>query len=441
MVNYSRKINMWIFLLIFLIGATSRYDLTLMARVPLSEVIAFLAIPFLLAGVNVKPLYKRLKPIVGIFLLWAFAIALSDVINGFVFERFIRAFARPVWCFLWMLFFIGVISRDFKALMLYPFGTMFAAFQNYFFPQDWTIDRIEAGGYHTVAYGLSPIVTSICLVLALYLYRINRLMAVAMFLVNAIVLTLAESPRNFVALALLNAAIIAYIWWTRREGGRIYQLTMKRVMVLGCLGFVACWGLYESYAYAAAEGLLGEMQRDKFIAQSRTIYGDSFIGLIIGGRTVVFGAILGIIDHPLWGTGSWTAWQMSNYYYSAVSMVGTSASDLQRFASAGMAPGVGHSIFFAGWLENGLLAALALLAIAYFVFKEFLAVIQNDSRLAPLLIYFGTVFFWAFFFSPFGVSHRLIIGLFLAFYILQFHKLKNVADRPDMILRETRLKR
>ena len=72
-------------------------------------------------------------------------------------------------------------------------------------------------------------------------------------------------------------------------------------------------------------------------------------------------------------------------------------------------------------MENGLLAGLVMLAIGWFVLKEFLLVIQRDSRVAPLLIFFATAFFWAFLFSPFGVRDRLIVGLFFAFFVLKFH--------------------
>ena len=52
---------------------------------------------------------------------------------------------------------------------------------------------------------------------------------------------------------------------------------------------------------------MGEMQREKLLVQSQTTFGNSPIGLVLGGRTAMFGAILAIFDSPWFGHGSWVA--------------------------------------------------------------------------------------------------------------------------------------
>lgn len=421
----------WLFPLLLLIGLTQYYDLPLGVRIPLAEVIAFASLPFVLRGVPVGRFRSRLIVVFLLFLTWVVAIFISDLVNGFIFERFIRAVAKPIWCVCWFLFFLGVLYKDFRALLLYPLGLVFASVQNYFLPQGWTADRIEAGGYTQVAYGLTPVITTCCLLLAVWLYKKSRVLSASLFMINGVALMVLGSPRSAAAMLILNGLIVLYIAWMKRGGKRVFRLTPGRVFVFGLIFMVLSFALYEAYVASAETGWLGEEQQMKLLDQSDTVFGDSFLGLILDGRTSVFGAILAIIDQPIFGYGSWTGWLMSDYFYEAMAMVGTNAREMQQLALSGQMPGVGHSILFQAWMENGILAGLVMLVAGYYVLREFLLLIQRDSRVAPLLIFFATAFFWAFLFSPFGVRDRLVLGLFFAFYVMKFHDVQFESRREE----------
>lgn len=408
--------------LVFCVGALSKFDVTILARVPLSELLAFGSIPVLLNGGRLAQISKHLAPVVCVLLIWSLGIILSDVLNEFIFERFIRGLMKPIFCGFWMLFFIGVILRDFRVLIFYPLGQVLANVQNYLAPRAFTEDYMQSGGYEAIAYGVSPIVVSLCLAFAVGMYRKGRLWAVAAFLANAAALLLIGAPRSSAAIMIINAGIIFYIWWTRSKGKRSFRLTKGRLFTFGTLGMVGALSIYYAYVYAAGQGWLGELQYAKLVDQQNTIFGSSPLGLILGGRTYVFAAILAIIDRPFLGYGSWTGWMMSDYYFEAVSLVGTNAADLQRLTTAGGGGLAGHSILFQGWLENGMLSAIAMCVIAYWMMREFLFLIQRDNRLTPWVVVLATSFAWAFLFSPFGVGARLVIGLFLAFHVLRFNE-------------------
>ena len=81
--------------LVFCVGALIKFDVTLIARVPLGELLAFSSIPFLLSGGGLGRIQHRLAPVLGVLALWSLGIILSDFINGFIFERFVRAFMKP----------------------------------------------------------------------------------------------------------------------------------------------------------------------------------------------------------------------------------------------------------------------------------------------------------------------------------------------------------
>ena len=408
--------------LVFCVGALTQFDVTLIARVPLAEVLAFGSTPFLLRGVGFGRISHRLAPVVWVLLIWSVGIVLSDLVNGFIFERFIRAFMKPLFCGCWMLFFIGVLMRDFRAIMLFPIGKILAAIQNYLAPRSFSEGYMAAGGYEAISYGVLPIVSAIILALAVLLYRKSRLWAVVAFLGSATILLVIGAPRSAAAMAMLNAAIIFYIWWTRSAGRRSFHLSKSRLFVMGILGSVTLLSIYYAYIFAAGAGWLGELQYAKLQSQQNTIFGTNPIGLILGGRTYVFAAILGIIDQPLLGHGSWTGFLMSDYYFEAVSLVGTDAREIQRLSETGWGGLAGHSLLFQGWLENGILTAISLCIIAYWTASQFLQLIAHDNRITPFVVFTTTGFFWAFLFSPFGVETRIAIGLFLAFHVLHFHR-------------------
>lgn len=420
--NVNKPYNLCLYLLVFTVGATRFFDLTLVGRVPLSEIIAFGAIPFLMSGVPWSRFSQRMRTVLILLGLWILGVIVSDFVNTFEMSRFVRGIAKPVWCFLWLLFFVGVIHRDFRALLWYPAGVVVASLQNYFFPQSWTIDRIEAGGYGAVAYGITPMLTATALFLSVLVYRKSRLVAVLIMLLTGVGLLAVEAPRSAAALYFLNALILLYIAWTKRQGVKVIRLTLPKLATLGVFALLGAWLIFEAYVFSAYQGWLGEFQRGKIILQSQTIFGDSLLGLILGGRTAVFGAILAILDQPLLGYGSGSGLMLTEYFYDAVAFVGTDSYMLAKLAAMGWNAAPGHSIFFGAWMENGILAAVAIGGIGLLVLHEFLAVIQRDSRVAPLLVVLATSFFWAFLFSPFGTVHRLAIGLFMAFYVMAFHR-------------------
>lgn len=416
--KYSRPLC----LLVFCVGALSQFDVNLIARVPLGEVLAFSSIPILLFHGNYfQQIAHRLNPVLLVLGIWVLGIVLSDVLNQFIFPHFIRAFMKPLFCFLWMLFFIGVLMRDYRVIIFYPFGTVLAALQNYVAPRAFNAEYLQAGGYEAVAYGVVPILGSVCLSLAVLLYAKGRLYAMFAFIFSAVILIIVGAPRSSAAITLINAGIVFYVWWTRPEKGRIYRLTLGRFILFFCMACVAMLSIYYAYVFAAGAGWLGELQYQKLVSQQNTILGTNPLGLILGGRTYVFAAILAIMDQPLIGFGSWTGIFMSDYYYEAVSIVGTDARDLQMLTLSGNVGMAGHSVLFQGWLENGILAAIALCVIAYWVLREFILLLQHDNRLTPWVVALTTAFFWGFFFSPFGVGSRVTIGLFLAFHALKFH--------------------
>ena len=414
MKNLDYKWAFWI----ILVFSTTKFDLPFAIRLPLSEVLAFGSIPFLVSGVNLDPFMPRLKIIIGVLLFWFFGSIISDFVNANYIQRAIRGFSKPIFVFLWTLFFIIVLYKDYRLLLFGVFGAIIASVQNYVLPQSFTAESIAEGGYAAVAYGLTPIVNSCMVAGAVWLYLKNHIYSASAYLLMAVLLVSIGAPRSSIANNLMNSFIIGYIWWVHSGRVRI-QLNFGRLVIFAVLGIFVLYGIYELYVLLAKSGTLGEYAQKKFELQANTIFGDSPLGLFIGGRPQIFGALVALMDYPIFGSGSWTAWLMTDYFYDAMIIVGADKSTLQAI-ERGAEAGVGHSIILQIWLENGLLALIAMLCTLWICTKVFLRTIQHDNWLTPIIISSYTWFFWSFWFSPFDTNARQIIGMFFAMYIVGY---------------------
>ena len=422
----------WGFLII-LITASSRFDLPIGVRIPMSEVIAFSSIPILFRGINLGRYMPRLQVVIGVLALWFLGSVLSDVVNANYFARGIRGASKPVFTFMWVLFYIGILHKDYRLLLFGVFGAVLAGIQNYLMPQGFTAEYMAAGGYEAAAFGLTPIVRSSAASFAVWLYLKSRLFSAVAFFVMAVLLAVIGAPRSAVAIALMTSVVIGYMWWVH-SGRRGFRLTFGRLVTLGVLGTLALYGIYELYVLMAQNGWLGEYQRTKLASQSTTMFGNSPIGLVLAGRPQFFGALVALKDYPIFGSGSWTAWLMSDYFYDAMSLVGGDQALLRRIAD-GAEAGVGHSIMLQIWLENGVLAMIAMVSTFWISTKVFLATIQRDSWLTPIIISAYIGFVWAFLFSPFDTGTRKVFGMFFAMYIMgypapwqQYRPLRRLVD-------------
>ncbi len=407
----------WV-LLVVLVSATSSFDLPVGVRIPMSEVLAFGSIPFLFRGVNIQPYLPRLRVVIGVLVLWFLGSVISDFVNANYFARAVRGFSKPVFTFLWVLFFMGILHKDHRLLLYGVFGSVLAGIQNYIMPQGFTEEYIAAGGYEAAAFGLTPIVKGCVSVAAVWLYMKHRLYSAFAFLFMAVLLVVVGAPRSNVVISLMTFMLIGYMWWVH-SGRRGFRLTFGRLVLFGVLGFIALFGIYELYVIFAQNGWLGEYQQAKLASQSKTMFGSSPLGLLMAGRPQFFGALVALMDYPIWGSGSWTAWLMSDYFYDAMVMVGADQGVLRQIAGGAQA-GIGHSIVLQIWLENGMLALIALISIFWICTKVFLATIQRDSWLTPIIVGAFIGFTWAFLFSPFDTGSRKVIGMFLGFYVVGY---------------------
>jgi hypothetical protein len=133
------------------------------------------------------------------------------------------------------------------------------------------------------------------------------------------------------------------------------------------------------------------------------------------------------LDRPLVGFGSWRHDLTSIYVFEAIESVGTDPTLIDLMTRTGNIPGAGHSVLMQAWVENGVLPAIAYLAIMWIVLKVFLFNIRYDNRITPYFVHTVFGFSWGFLFSPPGLGLRFTVGLAMAFYVVFMDRKKALA--------------
>jgi hypothetical protein len=416
-------------LITFFVSALSKYEFFLLgARISLGELIAIASIPFFLnSRVHIKYLLFMIYP----FLIWTAAICISDFTNNTNMTFFIKSLMKPVFSICWALFFMNVFMKNHKTLLFFIAGFCIAGLQNYFSPSAWT-QYYSDSVYSAYFYGLSPLIISTFIFIAtLAKFYINKFPIFLITFACLITLVFLGSPRNLILVFFVVSALLflydyknlPYLRWLDLRNSNATKLLTYTF--IGVLIFSA---FYYLYVFMASSGMLGEYQLSKYESEStRTLFGNSPIGLILSGRTQVFGAILAIIDNPILGYGSWkgVSGSLSDYYIDAVYTVGTNAENLNRMSEYGLFGSVGHSILFTAWLENGIIAATALMILFRRSIKVFLCTYNMEAYFYQPWIYYSlSLLLWNFFFSPFDFFSRMILGLIACLFTIQRYKLK-----------------
>jgi O-antigen ligase len=424
----------WITILMFVIGATSSLDFSLVGRVTLAEVIAFAFVPYFWLNKNESWSNGNLTKCLWILGLMFFGIIIADFINENHFIFSARAFARPVFMLGFLLFFIPVLRRDPLSLVGLVYGLLISSVINYYRPSEFQAEAAQtAATYEGIVFLVQPMISAVVVAFAVWVYPRSRLAAAGAIFVGACSVVAVGGARSTILVWLLAAVLLVGIWLLKSRNRRRIELTKGRLVMLASMGVVAMSLVYAGYVYAAPRGYLGELQQQKMLTQSQTVFGNSPLGLIVSGRTATYSAILGIMDRPILGFGSWRHDLTSVYVVEAIASVGTDPKIMDALKSGGQVPGAGHSVLFQAWVENGLIPAIAYMAIFVITLKVLLFNIKYENRLTPYFVLTIAVFSWAFFFSPPGLGLRFSVGLFMAMYVVFMDKrrpLSNVAVLP-----------
>lgn len=417
--GWQRK-RSWLSLLLFTVGAFSTLDFSFVGRVTVAEVIVFASAPYFWLTKNESWMNGNLVKCLWILILMFLGVIIGDLVNQTPFFFSLRALARPVFVLGFLLFFIAVLRRDPLSLVYMIYGRVIAGVIKYIRPSSFEAEGAfwDVLSYEGIVFRVQPLVTAIAIAIAVFIYPYSRLAAVVSFLGGGVAVVVAGGSRSSILVWLVAAATIAVAWLFKSSRSRLIKLTKGRVSFLLMMAVLALTIGYLAYIYSAPRGYLGEAQRIKMEQQSNTVFGASPVGFLLAGRPQVYGAILGIIDRPIFGFGSWRQDLTSTYVIEAFASTGTDPKMMESIRQGAKVGGAGHSVFFQAWLENGLLLAIAYFAAFVIIIRVFLFNITYENRLTPYIIITTIGFVWSFLFSPPGIELRFTLGLFMALYVV-----------------------
>jgi hypothetical protein len=417
----------------FVIGATKTFDFQLVGRVSLAEVIAFTFVPFFWLTKRESWINGNLYKCIWLLALLFFGIIISDLINDNYFWFSARAFARPLFMVGFLLFFIPVLRRDPLSLIYMVYGGIIGGVLKYFRGSTFeTADAMVEGTYAGVAFRILPLLAPVFIAASVFIYARSRVMSAGCFILLGALLLYIGAPRSSLLVVLATMSIIFLISKLKSSQARRIQLNTSRKIALSCVIMFSLSLAYFAYIYTAPRGLLGDDQRIKYMDQANQRYGATPWGLILSGRAPVYGAILGIIEKPIVGFGSWRHDLTSAFVIDAIVDVGADSRVLDNMRKGGEASGAGHSVLFQAWVENGILPAIAYLWIYWIFYRVFIFSIKYDSRITPFIIFTFVSFTWAFLFSPPDLALRFNVGLFMAIYVVYMDK-KKPLSRVDVL--------
>jgi hypothetical protein len=418
----------------FVVGATRTFDISLVGRVTVAELLAFGFVPyFWLSKKGESWANGNFWRCILVLALLFFGVIVSDFINENYFWFSARAFARPVFMLGFLMFFIGVLRRDPLSVIYMVYGGVIAGILKYFRGSEFEVEAAQfIDGYAGIVFRILPVIAGCIIASAVFIYPRSRFLAAITFFIGAAIGGAIGVPRSSLLVLLATGTLLLLIRQFKGRHSRRIVISKSRLLIMSLIMCVVTSLVYVSYIYAAPRGYLGEEQLVKYENQANQRFGATPWGLVLSGRPQVYGAVLGIIEQPIFGFGSWRHDITSKFVVEAVVDVGADARVLDNLRKGAQVDGAGHSVFFQSWVENGIIPALGFLCAFIISLKVLIFNIKYENRMTPFILFSFVSFSWSFLFSPPDLSLRFLIGFFMALYVVYMDK-NRALSRVDVL--------
>lgn len=403
--------------LLFLVGACARYDVNIMARFALSELLLFAYFPFALPNLQRYFQIKAVRVVATLCVVYLIGITITDFFIGNYFALYMRGAARPVVIGILFISLLDLTIRAPKGLPAFFLGLVVSGLQNYIYTVDFRAEFTLEGTYRDVAYRVTPLVLALAFFGGYLLSKISIFWTGVAYIITGIVFSQYGSRTSGILLLGTGMVFVVYRYLQARGIHRSVQVNIKSVAKYGLFAAVILVGILYAYTWAAPSGLLGERVRSKFEMQSATVFGRSPVGIVMRSRHQILSNLLMIKDKPILGHGSWPL--EGPYIVEAITLLGVNLRENQ-ITQGLLSRGTGHSIILGGGSNHGLIGLTFWLSLFYFIVKLAAYYLRFETRysllMVPLLIQLS-ILMWL---TPLGTYDRIVIALCLAHYCLFF---------------------
>lgn len=410
----------------FLVGALLRIDVFIMGRLAVGELILIAVAPFTFQALLNKlsdPFYKKM---VIFLVIWIVGVIMSDFVNQSAMPLFLRGIARPMLCLIILFPIYYFAHKDPRSLIYFFIGIGISGLINFIVPTDFRaveVAEFAAGsgqtGYQYYAYVYTPAAYALSSIVGYFLFRINPLLC-GVFQIGLAAAVAPIMSRTSAAVFFLVGIIVITTYLI--GGLRGFFIAQGRIRKSGvikglCVSALGAFIMYYLYAFLAMNQYLGEGQYNKFVMQSNTVFGNTPWGTLMAGRHYTVGAILRIIDNPIFGAGSWPF--AGDHIVRAIELVGG------RVTAAQADPyirDIGHSIIFGIWAQNGPLVLPFMIFAFVNIFRVTLHLVFTSNPFKVLFLCYLIVFSFGFFFNNFNSLSRVMMIIIPVFYDVYIKK-------------------
>lgn len=403
-----------------------RVDVNLFGRLALGEVVMILLFPIALHYSYRKILRVQVfKRLFYYLILWSFGVFISDVlINDSHLNLLVKGLGRPLIVIVHLFGFYYILSKDNKSFIYFFFGLFVSGLINYFVPTDFRaeeiIENLEGStddfGYGYFAYVWTYLFYGIVSVGGYFLYKKSTFIA-AIFQIIMGVISLPILSRTTGAVFILAGVLILsskYFPYFKKlyiQNGVLVRGSITKTIFTGVLLFCI---VFYGYAAAASTGVLGERQRLKYEAQSASYFGDTPWGFLMSGRHYTVGAIIRIIENPIFGSGSWPV--QNDTMLKASRLLGQTPS---KEAWDPNKRELGHSVVFGMWAQAGILTLPFFYLSILLSIKFLVQIVFVNHEIKALILPYTLLFIFSVFFNNFNSLLRIELVLFpLVYYLL-----------------------
>jgi hypothetical protein len=361
--------------LALLIPATSFIEVKIVGRLFAPDMLLAVIIPFLILSRKEREFTHRLpRTFLLLAGLWLFGQVATDLVRQTPFQDWARGWAKITFTMINFASLCMLLERRPRRIVLYAAGLALGGTLTYFLnPSIYAASQPWKFGY-----GVGVTWVLVLLATALYRRSLAKRSLAIIVLAGSGFLNILMGFRSLGGILFLTVSFLAARSKSDHRKAKPQRIGMQRVALLLTIIFISCWGILELYGALAESGLLGYQSTKKFETQKMGAY-----GVLIGGRSEVLSATIAIKDSPLLGHGDDDC------------LIPT------------------HSIILGAWVEAGVLGAIVWLWVGVITLKTLLAVFQKNSKLAPLVTFFGFLLLWDLAFSPYGATRRFTTTFFV----------------------------
>lgn len=430
MVQYSMRRSSGAILL-FLIGVFSLTQVRLMGKIGISELIMVCATPFVF--LKNFSFYRREGIVLFLMLcmLWLIGAITSDLINGSVIEQVARGISVPVVIFCTVVCIYPLLRRDIKNIKWLLLGIACSMVLSIFVFQRGSAGDLAAQGdasgaiERVVGYKLFWFnMANSWLSLPIegwYMYAPTAYLLVAP-LVLAIMGLFIGGRSAFLVMTMSWL----FIFMVRKNLKMMRMIRNYIVLIILILGATALC-VKAVYKFCAENGYIGEDERKKYEVQTQQ--GESFVKLLLSGRSEFFIALFAALDKPLLGHGSWAV-DRRGYNYDFVMKYGT-PEDIKAFQwNMQMGGGISmirtHSHIMTYWLWHGVFGLLFWVYVGYLSFITLFKRMHLVPELFGYLAMMLPTFCWDILFSPFGLRINECLFFCVLLYIKRMNEVNHL---------------